>query len=158
MTVTQVLQFHICIDKLRTYKKKRSKGALRKLVWRRVQLPLESKFMDMNIIVQDVMGWTVPKGQKVEHRFEDTDYAFLKDDMKLTSYFDAEDKICCYKWDSAETATDHVIAFEGIVDADPKAKYPKITEGDNNNPGAEDPFMLEAVGFRPLPSKPLEAK
>jgi len=130
-----VYQFRITID------------GIRPPIWRRIQVPKTYTFWELNVAIQDAMGWlgghlyeftivnpkmgiddtiSMPEGESDRS---------VKDGRKkkIAAYFSLKNKKAVYVYDFGDY-WEHTVVLEKILPADPKADYPCCIAGKRNGP------------------------
>jgi hypothetical protein len=144
---------------------------LRPPVWRRIVVPKEYTFWELNVALLSVMGWDnshlhhffVKKGRKVptyirnkwQGDFDDGEYLNEKK-TKIDSFLKDPSDELFYEYDMGDSWL-HKIKLEKILPADPTVKYPICTDGKRACPpddcgGVSGYFeMLEALEYSDHP-------
>lgn len=121
------------------------------LIWRRIQIPSDYTFWELNCAIQDAMGWG--GGHLHGFRFinkknnyrainiavphpDDNEYLDRLIDertARILEYFGKISKQCVYEYDFGD-GWEHIISLEKIMKAESKEKYPKLVAGANACP------------------------
>lgn len=120
------------------------------LIWRRIQVPENYTFWDLNISIQDVMGWsgfhlhefriTNPITGKLENiGIPDEDSKHFEINIcpewerKIKDYFTENNRQAFYIYDFGDS-WEHTILLEEILPRVPKKKYPHCLDGERASP------------------------
>ncbi len=109
-------------------------------IWRRIQVPADSKLADLHDVIQDVMGWT----DSHLHQFilGDTYYSnpiFELDDVederkvKLNQLLRAPKAKLAYEYDFGDSWA-HVLLLEKVLPPEKGTRYPVCLDGKRNCP------------------------
>jgi len=118
-------------------------------IWRRIQVPVGYSFWDLHVAIQDSMGWLdyhlhgfkvsdPDTGKNFRVGIPGEYYDELDDveagwDLKISKYFISSNQKMTYYYDFGDDWI-HQITFEGRMEKEENAKYPKCIGGERSCP------------------------